>query len=421
MSRYGRKRISRRDMLKAAGALTAALAALGGGAWLLQRMDREQDRANASDSYTTNDHRAEAELQEIAYNGRTYRQRPGLETYLLMGVDTSGAGLGVNSYAGGGQADVQIVVVLDDANQTWQMLQLNRDSIVQVPVRGVQGDIIAYDNEQLALAYYYGDGREQSCENTVLTVSALLDGQTIDGYAAVNMDAVGIITDMVGGVTLTVSSDFSAIDPTLVEGETVTLYGDQALTYVRSRYNIDDETNIARMARQRQFLAALEEKLRQQDGAFVASAYEELADHMVTSIASGTAAEIAAYLSYLMFPGGDTSFWGWRLYIFGAAGLLAGVLLQRKRLPADEITLGIFTFLAVFIIYGGIMNISTLVTGAAFTAEGFSWEQLKILYLTGVPFDLLHAFRATVFMVLFGNPIIRKLERIKIKYGFYRV
>ena len=139
MSRYGRKRISRRDMLKAAGALTAALAALGGGAWLLQRMDREQDRANASDSYTTNDHRAEAELQEITYNGRTYRQRPGLETYLLMGVDTSGAGLGVNSYAGGGQADVQIVVVLDDANQTWQMLQLNRDSIVQCAGAGGPG------------------------------------------------------------------------------------------------------------------------------------------------------------------------------------------------------------------------------------------------------------------------------------------
>ena len=293
MSRYGRKRISRRDMLKAAGALTAALAALGGGAWLLQRMDREQDRANASDSYTTNDHRAEAELKEVTWNGKTYRQRPGLETYLLMGVDTSGEGLGVNSYAGGGQADVQMVVVLDNINRTWQMLQLNRDSIVQVPVRGVQGDIIAYEDEQLALAYYYGDGREQSCENTVLTVSALLDGQAIDGYAAVNMDAVGIITDMVGGVTLTVTSDFSAIDPTLVEGETITLYGDQALTYVRSRYNIDDETNLARMARQRQYLAALEEKLRQQDGDFVASAYEELADSMVTNIGSGTAVDIA--------------------------------------------------------------------------------------------------------------------------------
>ena len=160
MSRYGRKRISRRDMLKAAGTLAAALAALGGGAHLLQRLDDKENAASAA-SYTSNDHRAEAELKEVTWNGKTYRQRPDLETYLLMGVDTSGAGLGVNSYAGGGQADVQIVVVLDDANQTWQMLQLNRDSIVQVPVRGVQGDIIAYDNEQLALAYYYGDGREQ--------------------------------------------------------------------------------------------------------------------------------------------------------------------------------------------------------------------------------------------------------------------
>ena len=140
-------------------------------------MDEEENAASAA-SYATNDHRAEAELKEITYNGRTYRQRPDLETYLLMGVDTSGEGLGVNSYAGGGQADVQMVVVLDNANRTWQMLQLNRDSIVQVPVRGVQGDIIAYEDEQLALAYYYGDGREQSCENTVLTVSALLDGQT---------------------------------------------------------------------------------------------------------------------------------------------------------------------------------------------------------------------------------------------------
>ena len=39
MSRYGRKRISRRDMLKAAGALVGTMAVLGGGAYLLQRLD----------------------------------------------------------------------------------------------------------------------------------------------------------------------------------------------------------------------------------------------------------------------------------------------------------------------------------------------------------------------------------------------
>ena len=64
MSRYGRKRISRRDMLKAAGTLAAALAALGGGAHLLQRLDDKENAASAA-SYTSNDHRAEAELKEV--------------------------------------------------------------------------------------------------------------------------------------------------------------------------------------------------------------------------------------------------------------------------------------------------------------------------------------------------------------------
>lgn len=130
--------------------------------------------------------------------------------------------------------------------------------------------------------------------------------------------------------------------------------------------------------------------------------------------------EAAAYLCYMLFPGEDTTFFGWRLYLFGAAGLLAGVLLQKKRLPVDQVTLGIYTFFSVFIIYGGIMNISSMITGATFSGEDVSWEQLKGLYLTGVPFDLMHALRATVFMVLFGELMIRKLERVKIKYGFYR-
>ena len=43
-------------------------------------------------------------------------------------------------------------------------------------------------------------------------------------------------------------------------------------------------------------------------------------------------------------------FVGWWLYGFGAVGLLAGVLLQRRRLPVDRLTLAVFGFLATFII-----------------------------------------------------------------------
>lgn len=130
--------------------------------------------------------------------------------------------------------------------------------------------------------------------------------------------------------------------------------------------------------------------------------------------------EVLAYLSYLVFPAGETTFLGWRLYVFGAAGLVFGVLIQKTQFPADQITLAVYTFFSVFIIYGGIINISALVTGAAFTGE-ISWDQLRMLYVTGVPFDLLHALKATVFMVLFGPLLLQKLERVKIKYGFYRM
>lgn len=139
--------------------------------------------------------------KEITYDGSTYRQRSGLETYLIMGIDVKGKAVGVDSYEGGGQADVQMVLVVDDANKTWQVLQINRDTITKVPVLDVLGGVAAYADEQIALAHYYGNGRENSCENTALAVSMLLDDQPIDGYFALNMDAVGIVTDLVGGVT----------------------------------------------------------------------------------------------------------------------------------------------------------------------------------------------------------------------------
>ncbi len=131
-------------------------------------------------------------------------------------------------------------------------------------------------------------------------------------------------------------------------------------------------------------------------------------------------AEMIAYICFLLRPMGDTSFWGWRLYAFGAAGLLLGSLLQRKAFPVDDITLSVFTFLSVFIIYGGIMNISSLLMSAV-GPEDISLEALKALYISGAPFDLWHSVRATVFVFFFGDKILRKLERVKIKYGFYRI
>ena len=303
MSRYGRRKISRRDLLKAAGAVILSGAALGGGAYLLQRLDDEQSQTNTAGSYTTNDHRTQAELRELTYKGKTYRQKADVESYLFLGIDVMGPAVGTQSYIAGGQADAQMLLVLDNGARTWQLLQINRDSMVEVPVISMMGTVPYTIVQQIALAHAYGNGREQSCENNVAAVSMMLDDQPIDGYFSLNMGGVGILVDLIGGVTLTITSDFSAVDPTLVEGETITLNGEQAFEYIRTRKDVDDQTNLARMGRQRQFLKAFEEKVKGMDSDFAVTAYDALSEYVTTDIASGTAVDIADRLkSYTELP-----------------------------------------------------------------------------------------------------------------------
>ena len=131
---------------------------------------------------------------------------------------------------------------------------------------------------------------------------------------------------------------------------------------------------------------------------------------------------IAAYTSYLIIPGKDDSFFGWRLYAFGAAGIVLAIALQHKRLPIDGVTLAVFTFFVTFIVYGGVMNVAAMITSAAVQGSGQTvhTDTLRTLYIAGVPYDLAHAGSAALFIFLFGEPLIGKLERVKIKYGIYR-
>ncbi len=132
-------------------------------------------------------------------------------------------------------------------------------------------------------------------------------------------------------------------------------------------------------------------------------------------------AVIAAWITWLIWPGKDGTFFGWRLYVFGGLGLLAGVLLQRKRLPADGLTMALFTFFVTFVVYGGIMNVCAMVNASVMPGgDPVSLNTLRILYVSGAPYDAFHALTAAVFIFLFGDMIIQKLERIKIKYGIYR-
>lgn len=291
---YRQRRIRRKDAIRASVVLVLLLVCVLGVTWGIKAW--EHNRYDLPVSAQATQQTAAQERKHITYNGVDYVQREGLQTWLLMGIDESGEAVGTESYIGGGQADVQMLLVIDHNRQTWQILQLNRDSMVEVPVLGVTGKVIGTEFEQLTLAHSYGDGKKQSCENTVTTVSNLFNGQNIDGYMALNMDAVAILNDMVGGVPVEITSDFSAVDPSLQEGTVVTLQGDQALTFVRTRKDVDDQSNISRMARQRQYLAALQKQMELQDADFAVRAYDAVFDYMVTNMGSKTVTQIGQYM-----------------------------------------------------------------------------------------------------------------------------
>lgn len=72
-------------------------------------------------------------------------------------------------------------------------------------------------------------------------------GESIDFYVAMNMDGISELNDLAGGVTVTLEDDFSSIDPAMTKGTTLTLHGNQAETFVRSRMTVGDGTNASRM------------------------------------------------------------------------------------------------------------------------------------------------------------------------------
>jgi LCP family protein required for cell wall assembly len=178
-----------------------------------------------------------------------------------------------------------MLFVFDNDNKKCSALHINRDTMAELGVLGVNGNRVSTRTAQIALAHTYGNGRDTSCRNTVDAVSELLYGAKINHYISFTMDSVSVINDMVGGVEVEVLDDLTALDPSFTKGERVLLSGEQALSYVRSRRELPDSTNKTRMVRQQQYINSLWEKaskLLSEDAEALASSAYKLSDYIVS-------------------------------------------------------------------------------------------------------------------------------------------
>lgn len=199
-------------------------------------------------------------IEKVLYNGEWYRQRRGIETLLVLGIDkyTDFDGPVQGDYE---QSDFLMLLIVDKKNESCAALHINRDTMVDYEMLKDNGQSAGTAHGQITLAHAYGGNPGMRCRNTMKSVSSLLYGTKIDHYMSLTMDGVMLLNDLIGGVTVEVMTDMTQVDPSFVKGEEVTLKGEKMLKYVRARKGVGDSSNLGRMERQAQYLEALQDKL----------------------------------------------------------------------------------------------------------------------------------------------------------------
>lgn len=196
----------------------------------------------------------------LVKDGQTHYYRENeITNYLLIGVDREDV-TAASGYQHGGQADFLVVLSVDRVSRTVTPVMLDRDTMVDVQTYGVFGHPSGVREMQLCLAQSYSGVNVVGSENTAASVSNLLHGVQIAHYIVLDMSAVPLLNDAMGGVVVTLQDDFTMMDPAMEKGATLRLMGDQAEFFVRGRMTVADGTNASRMERQQQYMAGFLEQ-----------------------------------------------------------------------------------------------------------------------------------------------------------------
>lgn len=219
----------------------------------------------------------------ILYEGKLYRYNSNLQNYLFMGIDNDNVAMPAADSISGGQADSLFLLTIDEKKRDVKIISINRNTIVPVDVYNKEGDFLVQMDLQICLQHGYGDGMKLSCMRSVEAVDRLFRNVPISGYISLNMGGLAAVNDAIGGVTLTPIETVIRGDAYIAQGTEVTLNGEQAYAYIRTRDTSKDGSSDDRLKRQQQYIIAFINKLLE-NPSLANKLYEAGKDYMVTSI-----------------------------------------------------------------------------------------------------------------------------------------
>lgn len=238
--------------------------------------------------------------ETIEFEGAKYQRKDGIQTILLLGIDNTSSRApehkASHDYRHGGQSDFMLLVVIDEKDQKVTPVQIDRDTMTDIVILDILGHEYGTNYLQICLSHGFGDGGAQSCELACRAVEGLMGLDEIDYYISMDIDAIPTLNDAIGGVTVTVPEDMTFLDPALYLGNTLTIHGQQAMYFVRSRYGIGDQTNKSRMSRQRTYMKAFADIIQsrvQADANYIGTLFDTMQPLLTTDMRRGAMINIA--------------------------------------------------------------------------------------------------------------------------------
>ena len=154
----------------------------------------------------------------------------------LFGIDAEDGGVG--------RSDSIIIATIDTTHKKLKLTSIMRDSYVTIEGHG---------DDKINHAYAFGGP-----QLAIKTLNENFD-LNIDDFVAVNFTTLPKIIDMLGGVTIDITSEEVSHIPGIDAAGTYTLTGEQALAYSRIRYTSGGD--FKRTERQRTVLSKVFEKV----------------------------------------------------------------------------------------------------------------------------------------------------------------
>ena len=120
---------------------------------------------------------------------------------------------------------------------------------------------------------------------------------------------------------------------------------------------------------------------------------------------------VSAFASNFFY--GQGPYTPWQMMAYGAGGMLAGFLFAKGRLPRKPWVLAVFGFLGVVLWVGPLLDMSSIFL----MLTHISPAAVLTTFTAGLSVNISQAVCTALVMVLFGRPLLDKLDRIKLKYG----